>query len=92
MSTYALEVDLNAVAAYPATPQIVVPFQPDVLMMRVSDGAIDVHVSLDGTQTFAILKPGDINNLQVECKNKQIWLKEASAGACKALISTYTKV
>jgi hypothetical protein len=92
MSSYALEVDLNTVAAYPTTPQVLVPFQPDMLMFRVSSGAIDVHVSFDGTQTHVILKSTDINNLQIPCKDKKIWLKQASAGVCKALISAFTAV
>lgn len=92
MSTHAEEIDLNGVAAYPANPQVVVPFQPDVLMFRVSDGVIDVDISLDGIQTFVIIKSTDINNLLVEIKDKQIWMKQASVGACKALVSAWTKV
>jgi len=78
--------DLNAVSAYPATPQVSLQFVPDFYVLRVETGAVGVLVSFDGVNDHLHFKPTDLQ-IPIHSKATKVWLKEDGAGACTFRVS-----
>ncbi len=78
MSIHQAEVDVFGVASYPATAQVIVPFQPREILIVNMDTSDDVFVSLDGTTDHAHLLGGD--SVKFTQTVKKIFLKRGAVG------------
>lgn len=78
MSIHRAEVDVSGTAAYPSTPQVVIPFEPTQIGVVNEDGSDDVYVSFDGVSDHAHVFGGD--GVTVFQRVKQVWLRRGAAG------------
>ncbi len=83
MSVFAQTVDVHGTTAFPATPQVIVPFQARKITVINEDLTDDVvHVSFDGKDVHGILNPliPDTVKLEYTQNVTKVWLL-APAGA-----------
>lgn len=91
MAAYQLRLDLSAVAAYPGTPQVILPFQPHSVAIVIEDdpaSATDAAVSFDGSTDHATLIGGRPSaSLYWEpARFTRIWLKAYTTGATSVVV------
>lgn len=91
MSAQSTVVTLTGISAYPATPQVTVPFKPDAYYIRVESGTPGVYISFDGVNDFLHVVPLDAL-VPIQTKAQKVWLKEDGAGASTCRVSALTKV
>jgi hypothetical protein len=84
-------ITLTGVSAYPASPQIVTPFQPDTYYVRIESGTPGVFISFDGANDALHVLPLDVL-VPIPCKAQKVWLKEDGAGVSTCRVSALTKI
>lgn len=89
MSVHSTIATLTSVSAYPASPQVEVPFLPDALYLKVESGTPGVLVSFDGVNDHLHIVPDDLLVL-VRTRCTKVWLKEDTAGASTFRVSAFT--
>lgn len=89
MSVHSVLATLTSVSAYPATPQVDVPFLPDSLAFKVESGTPGVLISFDGVSDHLHVVAGDLLvTLRTRCR--KVWLKEDAGGASTFRVSAFT--
>ena len=81
MSVFQQVVDVSGTAAFPTTPQVVIPFEPKSILIINNDPTAgdDVFVSFDGVEDHTQIFGADgVTFLQ---RVKQVWLRRGSIGA-----------
>ena len=74
-------IDLSAVGAYPADPQVTLPFEPDGWILQALTGAGDavVRVSFDGDVDHLELREGTPTGaLNIPTHATRLWAKRVS--------------
>ena len=89
MSVHSVLATLTSVSAYPATPQVDLPFLPDSLYLKVESGTPGVLVSFDGVNDHLHVVSTDLLVL-VRTRCRKVWLKEDGAGASTFRVSAFT--
>jgi len=79
MSVYRAVTDVSATAAFPATPQVVIPIQPIEIAILNESSANDAYASLNGINDHAHLAPGAGITFKQKCN--QVWLRYGSLAA-----------
>lgn len=87
MSIHYQSANAFGVAAYPGSPQIVIPFQPVKITIRNEDGtaADDIFFSLDGVTDHGHLPGGTA--IEIIQRVQKIWLRRGLAGADPTTVS-----
>jgi hypothetical protein len=83
MSVHRDLVDLNGVAAFPADPQVEIPFEPiSIAVMNQSNS--DVELSFDGSEVHGTLLDG--NGIEFRQRARKLWLRRTAPGAVSTLV------
>lgn len=80
MSVYAKIVDVASATAYPATPQVVFPFEADIIAILNESDTSDVYVSLDGINDMGHLPPKNTAMVLEKQHCSKVWLKRGVVG------------
>jgi hypothetical protein len=82
MATFTQTVDVSGTAAYPASPQVTIPFIPKTITVVCEDSTDDAWVSFDGSTDAAHMVPGTPDQrLVFNQRVTKVWLKRGAAGA-----------
>lgn len=76
-----LSVVVTGVAAYPATPQVILDWDPDGYLFNVVNGAADavVAISFDGTTDWMMLRMADATRTQGRAgRQRKVWFRAVS--------------
>ncbi len=79
MSIFRAEVDVFGVAAYPSSPQVVIPFEPREIRITNEDSSDDIFFSLNGTDDHGHLL-GGAATVKVSQRVTKVWLKRGGTG------------
>lgn len=74
-------------AAYAASPEVSLDFEPDVLVFRSTAG--DYFYSFDGVNDHGMVNNADATQLVIPTKRKKVWFKQ-NGGAATARLSAVT--
>lgn len=86
MSAFSQAVDVDGVAAYPATPQVIIPFEPVATLCVDEHASSLVDVSFDGVNDAGRLTPGVLAGVSWDRQGTRVWLKQ-SGGAVGAAVT-----
>ena len=87
MATFSKEVDVVGAATYPATPQVLIPFTPEDVLVLVEHPTLAIYVSFDGTTDAGKLTPGICVALEWHQHVSKVWLRVDSAASPGPIIA-----
>jgi hypothetical protein len=98
MPDFLTNVDVSDVLTYPTTPQIVLGFQPDEILLRNRSAEATIFVSFNGLGEDDIELPPQSDPLSaqnVRTKNQKLWVRsgdESHTDTVRLLIEATTEV
>lgn len=90
MSVHYQETDASGVAAYPADPQITIPFPPKrtIVLNQDVDGTDDIYFSFDGVNDHGHLLAGKQIELQQRGGTK-VWIRAGATDTSPTVVSVW---
>ncbi len=86
MSLQTNRIDVSAVAAYPGTAQVIIPFEPRLIQLMFEGATDGAFISFDGTTDDLRLTPGIGVTLE-QRSIRQMFLKRDGAGGIVQVIT-----
>jgi len=72
--------NVSGLSAYPASPQVTIPFDPTGVLIVNEHATEVVFISFDGTNNHGKLIPGTMSAVEWKYRGRKVWIKPTSSG------------